>query len=111
MMFGRRFKAGWRSHTQQIVIGLSTAAIGQMAVRGIWQIIALHAAPHSQAEYERVIGLQEKLYNSNSVVFLAVLVWFIVCLWIDEPGTGTAAAAGAEALPAEADGVGAAEKK
>src|ERR1035437_9334491 len=75
MMFGRRFKAGWRSHTQQIVI-----------------------------------GLQEKLYNSNSVVFLAVLVWFIVCLWIDEPGTGTAAA-GAEALPAEADGVGAAEKK
>jgi hypothetical protein len=110
MLFGRRFKAGWRSHTQQIVIGLSTAAIGQMAVRGIWQIIALHAAPHSQAEYERVIGLQEKLYNSNSVVFLAVLVWFIVCLWIDEPGTGTAAA-GAEALPAEADGVGAAEEK
>jgi membrane protein required for beta-lactamase induction len=80
-------------------------------VRGIWQMIALHAVPHSQAEYERVIGLQEKLYNSNSVVFLAVLVWFIVCLWIDEPGTGTPATAGAEALPAEADGVGAAEEK
>jgi hypothetical protein len=111
VLFGRRFKAGWRSHTQQIVIGLSTAAIGQMAVRGIWQMIALHAVPHSQAEYERVIGLQEKLYNSNSVVFLAVLVWFIVCLWIDEPGTGTPATAGAEALPAEADGVGAAEEK
>jgi hypothetical protein len=93
VLCGRRFKAGWRSHTQQIVIGLSTAAISQMAVRGIWQVIAMHAVPHSQAEYERVIGLQEKLYNSNSVVFLAMLVWFIVCLWIDEPGMGTAVAA------------------
>ncbi|HEV2487594.1 MAG TPA: hypothetical protein VGT08_18885 [Terracidiphilus sp.] len=97
VLFGRRFKAGWRSHTQQIVVGLSTAAIGQMAMRGIWQAIALHAVPHSQAEYEHVIGLQEKLYNANSVVFLAVLVWWIVCLWIDEPGTKIAATAEAEA--------------
>ena len=89
VLFGRRFKAGWRSHTQQIVIGLSTAAIAQMAVRGIWQVIALHAAPHTQAEYEHVIGLQEKLYNANSAVFVAVLVWWIACLWINEPGTET----------------------
>ena len=89
VLFGRRFKAGWRSHTQQIVIGLSTAAIAQMAVRGIWQQIALHAAPQTQAEYERIMGIQEKLYNANSVIFLAVLVWWIACLWIDEPGTET----------------------
>ena len=87
VLFGRRFNAGWRSHTQQIVIGLSTAAITQMVVRGIWQLIALHAAPQSQAEYERVLGIQEKLYNANSVLFLAVLVWWIACLWINEPGT------------------------
>jgi hypothetical protein len=87
VLFGRSFKAGWRSHTQQIAIGLSTAQIAQMAVRGIWQAIALHAAPHTQAEYEHVMGIQEKLYNANSVVFVAVVVWWIVCLWINEPGT------------------------
>jgi hypothetical protein len=27
------------------------------------------------------------LNNANSVIFLVVLVWWIVCLWIDEPGT------------------------
>jgi hypothetical protein len=86
VLAGRRFNAGFRSHTQQIVIGLSTASIAQLAVRGIWEAIALHAAPQTQAEYERVLGLQEKLYNANSVVFLAVLVWWIVCLWINEPG-------------------------
>ena len=69
VLFGRRFNAGWRSHTQQIVIGLSTASIAQMGVRGIWQPIAMHAAPHTQAEYERVMGIQEKLYNANSVNF------------------------------------------
>jgi hypothetical protein len=87
VLIGRRFQAGWRSHTQQIVIGLSTAAIAQMAVRSIWQQIALHAAPQTQAEYEKVLGIQEKLYNASSVLFLAVLVWWIVCLWINEPGT------------------------
>jgi hypothetical protein len=94
VLLGRRFKAGWRSHTQQIVIGLSTVAIAQMAVRGIWQAIALHAAPQTQAEYEHVLGIQDKLYNANSVAFLAVLVWWIVCLWIDEPGSKILADAG-----------------
>ena len=42
VLFGRRFKAGWRSHTQKIVIGLSTASMAQLAVRIIWQKIALH---------------------------------------------------------------------
>lgn len=87
ILFGRRYGAGWRSHVQQILIGLSTASIAQMAVRGIWQSIAAHAVPHSEAEYQHVVGLQEKLYNGNSVVFIAVMVWWIVCLWINEPGS------------------------
>ena len=32
VLFGRRFGAGWRSHPQRILIGLSTVAIGQLAV-------------------------------------------------------------------------------
>jgi len=93
VLFGRRFHAGWRSHVQQIVIGLSTAAIAQLAVRIIWQVIALHTTIHQRSDYVRVMALQEKLFNADSVVFLAAQVWWIVCLWIDEPGAKAAAAA------------------
>jgi hypothetical protein len=27
------------------------------------------------------------MFNGNSVVYLAVAIWWIVCLWIDEPGS------------------------
>ena len=97
VLFGRRYGAGWRSHVQQIVIGLSTASLAQTAAQAIWQMIVRTAAqPHSEAEYLRVVGLREKLFNANSVVYIAVVVWWIVCLWIDEPGT---AAPVAEAVP------------
>jgi hypothetical protein len=84
--FGQRYGAGWRSHVQRIMIGLSTASIAQMGAQGTWEIIARHTTPHTRAEYEHVLGIQEKLLNSNSAVYLLVLVWWIVCLWIDEPG-------------------------
>ena len=100
VLFGRRFKAGWRSHTQLIAIGLSTAAIAQLAVQGAWQTIAMRAAPQTQSEYERLLGLRDKLFNANSAIYVAVLVWWIVWLWLDEP---VAAAAGAAAqIPASA---------
>jgi hypothetical protein len=100
VVFGRRFKAGWRSHTQQIVVGLSTAAIAQLAVQGIWQIIAMTAVPHSREEYERILGLRDKLLNGNNVVYIAVLVWWIACLWIDEQRAAAADEAPSE-IPAE----------
>jgi hypothetical protein len=84
--FGRRYGAGWRSHAQQIMIGLSTASLAQLSVQIIWQVIARTAKPHSMPEYDRIVGLREKLFNGNSVVYLAVAIWWIVCLWIDEPG-------------------------
>ncbi|MGA9586939.1 MAG: hypothetical protein WBQ95_16510 [Terracidiphilus sp.] len=89
--FGQGFGAGWRSHVQRIMIGLSTASIAQLGAQGIWEIIAHHTTPHSRAEYEHVIGLQEKLLNTNSAVYVIVLIWWIVCLWIDEPGTAASA--------------------
>jgi len=82
----QRYGAGWRSHVQSIMIGLSTASIAQMGAQGIWETIARHTTPHSRAEYEHVLGIQEKLLNTNSVVYLLVLVWWIGCLWVDEPG-------------------------
>jgi len=101
LLFGRRYRAGWRSHTQQIAIGLSTAGISQLAVRGIWQAIATHATVHSQAEYERVMHLQARLYSANNVVYFAVLVWWIAWLWVDEPGTASEAPAAGYAQAAQ----------
>ncbi|UWZ85075.1 hypothetical protein [Occallatibacter riparius] len=86
VIFGARYGAGWRSHTQRIVIGLSTASIAQISVQAIWQVIASHAAPKSMDEYNHFIALRERLFNANSVVFFAVLVWWIITLWLDEPG-------------------------
>lgn len=84
LFFGRRYKAGWRTHAQGILVGLSTAAIAQLIRDGVWELIALKARPHSQAEYERIVGLREKLFNASDAVFLAAIVWWIWCLWLDE---------------------------
>jgi hypothetical protein len=96
VLFGRRYKAGWRSHTQRIVIGLLTAAISQLALL-VWLGRITKTGPLNRAEYDHIMGLRTNLINASSVVYLAVLVWWIVCLWIDEPG-GKAEAA---ELPAE----------
>ena len=82
---GSHYRVGWRTHTQRIMIGLSTASIAQLAVQIVWQIVAKTAKPHSMAEYQHVVDLREKLFNANSVVYLAVVIWWIACLWIDEP--------------------------
>jgi hypothetical protein len=89
-LVGRRFKAGWRSHTQQIVLGLSTAAMAETAVRVIWQKLMNGPPPQSQDEYLRITGLRDKIVNANEIAYLVVLAWWIVCLWIDEPGSKAA---------------------
>lgn len=84
--FGRRLGAGWRSHPQLVILGLSTASLGQLATQLIWQAIAKSAAPHSMTEYVHVMGIREKLLNANSALYVAVLIWWILWLWFDEPG-------------------------
>jgi len=90
VLLGSRFGAGWRSHVQQIAIGLSTASISQLVIQGIWQSLvrAAQANPailQSMTEQQRVLGLGEKLSNTNSTIYIAILIWWIVCLWRDEP--------------------------
>jgi hypothetical protein len=97
VLFGSRYKAGWRSHTQQIVIGLSTASLTQLAIGILWERIAHSASPKSMADYQHLMGLRDKLFNANSAMFVVVVVWWIVWLWRDEPGTPTDGAA-AESL-------------
>ena len=83
---GSNYRAGWRTHTQRIMIGLSTASLAQIAVQVTWQLIAKSAKPHSIAEYQHIVDLREKLFNANSVVYLAVTIWWIACLWINDSG-------------------------
>jgi hypothetical protein len=98
VLFGRHFKAGWGSHTQKIAIGLSTVAMGWLTVQGTWQLIAQSVHPQTQEEYVRIMELGGRLVNANKVVYIAALVWWIVWLWRDEPGT---AAAETQLNPAE----------
>lgn len=87
VLLGRRYGSGWQTHTQRIVIGLSTASLAQLATQTVWQFVAKTAAPHTQAEYDKIVGLRNKLFNADGVVYIAVFVWWIVCLWMDEPGS------------------------
>ena len=91
LLFGRRFHAGWRSHPQMIAIGLSMAAMAELTVRIVWQLIATHTTVHSRAQYERLMALRERFYHAESVVLLCAIVWWIAWLWLDEPGTPPAA--------------------
>jgi hypothetical protein len=93
VLFGSRYKAGWHSHIQQIAIGLSTASLTQLAIGIIWERIAHTASPKSMADYQHLMGLRDKLFNANSAMFVVVAVWWIVCLWRDEPGTSSAGTA------------------
>jgi hypothetical protein len=87
VLFGRRFHAGWRTHVQKIVIGLSTVGIAQLGVRGIWQSIVLHTMVRSRDQYEHLLDLRDRLFHASSVVFLCALVWWIAWLWVDETGS------------------------
>lgn len=90
ILLARRFAAGWHSHVQRILVGLMTASVSQLAIQAAWQTIAHSTVPHSQAEYDRVVGIHDKLINANGAVYVCVLIWWIVCLWMPEPGTAPA---------------------
>lgn len=84
-LFGRYFKAGWHSHTLQLVIGLSMVSLSRLAIYGTLQSPSMQTF-HSQDEYKHAVDLMRSLDNTNSIIFIVVLVWWIICLWIDEPG-------------------------
>jgi hypothetical protein len=64
--------------------------LGRM--EGALRRLAMTVTPESRAASERIVALSGKTINSNSAVYLVVLVWWIACLWIDEPGAEDEAA-------------------
>lgn len=85
VIFGRRFHAGWRSHPQRIAIGLSTAALALITARAVLEYVGMHATIHTHKDLVRVLAFEEHVGNSNSAVYLCVLIWWIASMWIDEP--------------------------
>jgi hypothetical protein len=86
LLFGRRFGTTLRCHATQIALGLSTIAISQIAVQRIIETIVHAAHPNSREEYERTLRLLTNLDHARLAIWLLVVFWWIVCLWIDEPG-------------------------
>jgi hypothetical protein len=104
VVFGRQFKAGWRSHTLSITIGLAAAAAALLTLQELLyrmqatviQIVQAQQ-PNARQEYQRIVTQAGYLVNINQAIFVAVLIWWIVWMWLDEPG----AAEQAEATPTE----------
>jgi hypothetical protein len=87
VLLGSRVGAGFRTHVQQIAVGLMTAAIAQMSFQAIWEHIARAAMTRPTDEQYKALQVGDKLFNANRVIYLLALIWWIVCLWRDE-GTG-----------------------
>jgi hypothetical protein len=81
---GRRFKTGWRSHTQQILAGISVNSATLLLEQVIWQT-SIKNMPRTREAYNHMLDLQDHLLNASAMVALVVMLWWIVCLWIDEP--------------------------
>jgi hypothetical protein len=84
-IFGRRFGFGWKSHAQQIGLGLSTYALGFLAVQTTTDIIKRNLHLTSRAQYERIVHLFSNLDNGRFALWFLVLAWWIVWLWRNDP--------------------------
>lgn len=82
--FGRRFKAGWRSHTLMIALGLAFVAAISLAFQGGLQIAVQTGRIHSRADFDQTRMI---LVSAQQILSLASLLWWIIWLWLDEPGT------------------------
>lgn len=104
VFLGRRFRAGWRSHPQGIVIGLSAAAMALIVTRAMLQAIGTHAVIHTHADLTRLFAVQDRIAEANSAIYFAVLIWWIAVLWIDEPAPGFAEPARPQPETSQASG-------
>ena len=93
VLFGRRFHAGWKTHIQRIMIGLSTVSLAQLTAEAIAQIIGKTAHPKTMAEAQHILDFRDRVFYANSVVLVLALIWWIWCLWKNEPRQDEPAAA------------------
>jgi hypothetical protein len=107
-IFGRRFGSRFTSHTQQIMLGLSTYALGFLAVQSTTDIMKHTVHPTTREEYQHILKLFANMDNARFALWFLVLVWWIVWLWREEPGAAfrlTTDEAPVEAVPADLEAV------
>jgi hypothetical protein len=93
-IFGKRFGSGWKSPDQQIMLGLSTYALGFLAVQVTTDIIKRTVHLTSRDQYEHIVRLFANLDNSRFALWFLVIVWWTVWLWrITPPGSASQLAA------------------
>jgi hypothetical protein len=97
-IFGKRFGFGWKSHPEQIALGLSTYALGYLAVLATTDIIKHTVHLTSRAQYDHIVKLFERLDDARFALWLLVLIWWCVWLWRDDPD-GSATSGAAEGAP------------
>jgi hypothetical protein len=108
LLFGRRFKTGWRSHSALILIGLAITAAVWLSITAYWQHLNQTAVHPNLTleEYQQLMAISARLFNGNRILVIAVTLGWIASLWIDEPGAVKpvieAAEPGTE-LPAESE--------
>ena len=95
ILFGQRFGSGWKSHPIRIAIGLSSNALGYVAIDRIQNLIinafkaSMRTEGHhvTQAEYDHTVQLLTRLGNVALTLWCIVLLWWIFCLWRDDPSS------------------------
>jgi hypothetical protein len=92
-IFGKRFGFVWRSHPQQIALGLSTNALGLLIIQVISDTIKRNLHLTSREQYEHIVKLFNNFDNARSALWVIVLIWWIVWLWRDEPANSAPEAA------------------
>jgi hypothetical protein len=85
-IFGKRFGSGFRSHAQQIMLGLSTYALGFMAVQISTDAIKRTVRLTSREQYLHIVKIFTNLDYARFALWFLVLVWWMVWLWREEPG-------------------------
>lgn len=85
-IFGKRFGSGFRSHAQQIVLGLSTYALGFLAVETTTDAIKRTVHLTSRQQYLHIVKIFTNLDYGRFALWFLVLVWWSVWLWREEPG-------------------------
>jgi len=86
VIFGRKFKAGWLSHTQSIAIGLGAVALATLSEQGYLQHLSSSVQITSRDQYNSLMKVVTWLVDGNQIFYIVVLIWWIFWLWRNEPG-------------------------
>jgi len=86
-MYGPRFGSRWRSHAQQIALGLSTSALAFLAVQAVNDVLSHTLHPKTRDEYAHAVQLVTRMENARTVVWILSLLWILYWIWRDEPGS------------------------